>query len=259
MVTLKGLLARFLGAGLLLGALQLACQGPDEFFRNGNTLTGTGGEGVPTGGSSPGTGGSTSTGGTSPGTGGTIVSTGGNKGTGGVVSTGGTPGTGGAVSTGGNKGTGGVVSTGGTPGTGGVVSTGGVPGTGGVVSTGGVKGTGGAIATGGTPGTGGATATGGTSGGTGPCAGLCATTPIEIATQQYSSGSVGTAAVCYESTSNIGGGNCYNFVAPRTLTVNGTAEPCTTGGNWTLPAKVAGGYCVVISAGDYSYAGFTTF
>jgi hypothetical protein len=31
-------------------------------------------------------------------------------------------------------------------------------------------------------------------------------------------------------------------------------------GNWpSLPAKRAGGYCIVVSAGNESYAGFTTW
>jgi hypothetical protein len=58
---------------------------------------------------------------------------------------------------------------------------------------------------------------------------------------------------------NLGGGNCGNFVSPRTLSINGTVMSCT-GGNWpSLPAKRNGGYCVQTTAGDNAWAYFATF
>ena len=34
---------------------------------------------------------------------------------------------------------------------------------------------------------------------------------------------------------------------------------CVTAGNYSLPAKRSGGYCLEASAGKYSYAYFSTF
>jgi hypothetical protein len=52
---------------------------------------------------------------------------------------------------------------------------------------------------------------------------------------------------------------CGNFVSPRTLTANGTPFDCLSGGIQQLPARRNGGYCIQTSAGQYSYAYFTTF
>src|SRR5450755_1853258 len=92
MVTLRNVLTRGLGIGLVAGVFLFGCQGPDEFFR------GDDGGFSGFGGSPPGTGGDTGTGG--------ITSTGGIKGTGGFLATGGVTGTGG-------KATGGITGTGG--------------------------------------------------------------------------------------------------------------------------------------------------
>lgn len=98
-----------------------------------------------------------------------------------------------------------------------------------------------------------------TSGGTTPCAGLC-NSPIPFTINgSFQSGNLGTGAVCYETTSTINGGNCGNFVSPRTLTVNGTTESCN-GGNWSsLPAKRNGGYCIQTTAGNQPWAYFTAW
>ena len=94
-------------------------------------------------------------------------------------------------------------------------------------------------------------------GGTGPCAGICAN-PGEVA-PNTNSGDLGTAETCDEVIGNVRNMVCGNFVAPRTLTVNGTAEfPCG-GGNVTLPAARNGGFCMQASAGNYSYAYFATY
>jgi hypothetical protein len=54
---------------------------------------------------------------------------------------------------------------------------------------------------------------------------------------------------------------CGNFVAPRTLSVNGTTEDanCAIGGPIVLPAPLMGGFCFQVGAGDYSFAYFTTY
>jgi hypothetical protein len=43
------------------------------------------------------------------------------------------------------------------------------------------------------------------------------------------------------------------------MTVNGTAIDCVTAGTYPLPSARNGGFCFVASAGQYSYAYFTTF
>jgi hypothetical protein len=255
-MSLRTGLLRGLAAVALIGGLLIACQGPDEYFRNGESVNGSGGDGTDTGGT-PGTGGGTggirATGGT-PGTGGQ------RPGTGGIRATGGTPGTGGTIVTGaaGRTGTGaaGRAGTGGRTGTGGLLGTAGTRGEAGRAGTGGLFGGGGRTGTAGTFGRAGASGTAGSTG-TGPCAGLC-DMPIEIKTTTFTSGNVGTGAACYETTQNIMGGNCSNVPAPRTFSINGKAVSCA-GSNFTLPAKINGGYCFEFSAGTPDYSAFTTF
>jgi PKD repeat protein len=91
---------------------------------------------------------------------------------------------------------------------------------------------------------------------TGACAGLCTSPTIFTINGSYQSGNLGTGAVCYQTTSVVHGGNCSNFVSPRTLKVNGTAEACNTG-NWSsIPAARNGGYCIQTTSGNQSYASF---
>ncbi|MFZ5889607.1 MAG: trypsin-like serine protease [Myxococcota bacterium] len=90
-----------------------------------------------------------------------------------------------------------------------------------------------------------------------PCASICSN-PTAIASQNYSSGPLGTSERCYESTANFVSGNCGGFASGRTLSINGTTMACT-GQNWTLPAKRNGGYCIKASAGNNSWAWFTTW
>jgi hypothetical protein len=98
----------------------------------------------------------------------------------------------------------------------------------------------------------------GSCGGTTPCTGIC-TSPIVYTGPSLQSGNLGTAAVCYQTTANLAGGNCGNFVSPRALTVNGTTMPCN-GGNWaSLPAKRNGGYCISVTAGNQPWSYITTW
>jgi hypothetical protein len=91
-----------------------------------------------------------------------------------------------------------------------------------------------------------------------PCSAFCAS-PTVYTTASYQSGNLGTAAVCYQTTAALSGGNCGNFVSPRTLSVNGTMMSCNNG-NWSsLPPKVNGGYCVQTTAGSQAWAYFTTW
>jgi hypothetical protein len=90
-----------------------------------------------------------------------------------------------------------------------------------------------------------------------PCASYCSS-PVKFS-GNFQSGNLGTGVTCYETTGNINGGNCGNFVTGRTLYVNGTALSCNNG-NWpSLPAKVNGGYCVYTTAGNHPWAYFTTW
>ena len=101
-----------------------------------------------------------------------------------------------------------------------------------------------------------------------PCTGICSN-PINFTVDggakctfgtnpqgSCNSGNVGATAVCYQTTGVVNGGGCSSFINGRTLSVNGVAETCD--GNWSspLPAKLNGGYCINIGAGNYSYAAF---
>lgn len=90
-----------------------------------------------------------------------------------------------------------------------------------------------------------------------PCTGLCST-PVNISWNgSYQGGALGSSALCYQTTQNIAGGNCGNFVSPRILTVNGVTEGCDIG-NWaSIPAKRYGGYCIQVTAGNYPWAFLT--
>jgi hypothetical protein len=92
--------------------------------------------------------------------------------------------------------------------------------------------------------------------------GLCSN-PIVFTTQAFNSGDLGLNATCHETTAPLQGGNCGNFAAPRTFTVNGTTTiDCVTGGNWpaaALATKKNGGYCFQASAGSPTYSYFVTF
>jgi hypothetical protein len=72
----------------------------------------------------------------------------------------------------------------------------------------------------------------------------------------YQSGALGTETTCHETTSTIAGGGCSEFVGGRTLSVNGQVMTC---GGWTLPDPAHGGYCIITTAGDHSYASFTVW
>jgi PKD domain len=95
--------------------------------------------------------------------------------------------------------------------------------------------------------------------GSGPCASLCSNPVNFTVSGSFQSGNLGTGAVCYQTTSVLHGGNCGNFVTPRTLKVNGTTESCA-GGNWTsVPAAHNGGYCIQTTSGNQPWAFFSVF
>lgn len=114
-------------------------------------------------------------------------------------------------------------------------------------------------ATGGRGGRGGAAGAGagGSPPATGPCAGLC-TSPIVISLP-HTATDLGSGATCQEAKGSIEGGNCGNFVSPRTFKVNGVTVPCTTADWTTIPPLRNDGYCFQASAGSHAYAYFVTF
>ena len=108
-------------------------------------------------------------------------------------------------------------------------------------------------------GSGGVAGGGGGTGGGGPCAGLCANPKSFTINGSFQSGSIGTGAVCLATTNPVHGGNCGNFVNPRSLSVNGQARPCNAG-NWaTIPAPRNGGYCIQATAGNQPWAFITAW
>ena len=275
-------LSAFVGRSFIVASASLlvaiaSCQGPDEFYRyedGGLTgaaanpqldASGVGGRATGTAGTSPaGTAGATGQAGTTgaAGRGGTTgaAGTGARGGTTGAAGMGGRGGTTGAAGMGGRGGATGAAGMGGRGGTTGAGGRGGTTGGAGMGGRGGTTGTAGRGGTTGAAGMGGRSGTtdaGGMIGGTGPCAGICAN-PGEVA-PNTNSGDLGTAETCDEVIGNVRNMVCGNFVAPRTLTVNGTAEFACAGGNVTLPAARNGGYCMQASAGNYSYAYFATY
>jgi FtsP/CotA-like multicopper oxidase with cupredoxin domain len=94
-----------------------------------------------------------------------------------------------------------------------------------------------------------------------PCSGLC-NNPVVFSLGNHSnfdSGNLGTGATCFETTSTLFQGQSTNFVAPRSLTVNGRTEPLSGNWNYPLPPQRNGGYCIQTTAGDFSYAAFTAW
>jgi hypothetical protein len=205
-----------------IGTLLLACDVPESFRMSGDagaalTLPDSG----------------WGTGGYAPGTGGLLTGSGsregGMTGSGGGAAAGGKAG---STDAGGNNGAGGTPTAsggagGGTVGSGGngggLVSAGGMPGNGGAIGAAGRSG--GGAGAGGSSGKGGAMGAGGAAGATiGPCAGVCAN-PTEFTTRSYDPGPVGLGAACFETTADIQGGKCFDFLG-RTLKVNGMLKIC---------------------------------
>jgi hypothetical protein len=98
------------------------------------------------------------------------------------------------------------------------------------------------------------------SGGTAtPCQGLCTNPTIFTINGSFQSGNLTTSARCFQTTSVIHGGNCGNFVSPRTLSVNGQQRPCNYQ-NWSsVPAPRNGGYCIQVTSGNHPWAYLTAW
>jgi hypothetical protein len=95
-----------------------------------------------------------------------------------------------------------------------------------------------------------------------PCDGLCATfVTVPLVGDGYRMDDIGTAEGCfevvgYERTSAAPALVCWNFLAPRALEINASPAACMTEPGVGLPEQRAGGYCVIVGAGDHPYAGF---
>jgi hypothetical protein len=91
-----------------------------------------------------------------------------------------------------------------------------------------------------------------------PCTGICTSPTVftKAATANYQSPNLGTGEVCYETTSEFGGGNWGEFVAPRVLSLNNTALSSGNFGASSTFAKRNGGYCFSAPAGNNAWAYF---
>jgi len=92
-----------------------------------------------------------------------------------------------------------------------------------------------------------------------PCTGLC-NNPVSFGINgSFQSGPIGTGAVCLQTKAVVHGGNCGNFVSPRSLKVNGTTEVCNNL-NWAaIPPARNGGYCIQTTAGNQPWAFITAW
>jgi spore coat protein A, manganese oxidase len=94
-----------------------------------------------------------------------------------------------------------------------------------------------------------------------PCSGLCEN-PIAFTVPDgvtFQSGSLGGAATCHETTSELASGASSGFVAPRQLTVNGVAMPLNASWPATLPNQRHHGYCIQTTPGGLPTASFSAF
>jgi hypothetical protein len=91
-----------------------------------------------------------------------------------------------------------------------------------------------------------------------PCAGVSGcSSPIIIPSLGSGTGDIGLGAACYELTTTGSGGFGLSNFSGRSVTVNGSVF--SGDGNKTFPAKVNGGYCFSVTAGDFAWAAIYTF
>ena len=96
-----------------------------------------------------------------------------------------------------------------------------------------------------------------------PCAGLC-NDPVAFTVPDgttFQSGTLGNAATCHETTSELLSGSCKNFEGGRRLTINGREVDCNSGERsfgYPLPPQRHEGYCIQTNPGERS-ASFKAF
>ncbi|HSC89366.1 MAG TPA: trypsin-like serine protease [Polyangiaceae bacterium] len=89
-----------------------------------------------------------------------------------------------------------------------------------------------------------------------PCSDLCAN-PVQMTSQYFGSGQMGSQATCHETTFPVNGLTCGNLAPGRQLSINGQTVAC---GSWIqIPPARNGGYCVQTNAGGYDWAFFQTW
>ena len=95
-----------------------------------------------------------------------------------------------------------------------------------------------------------------------PCDGICNNpTRVNAGADGFRVEPLGLTAGCYEvrdyePTQTEARIVCWEFQAGRTLRVNGELTPCLAGAGAPLPDVRADGYCVQVSAGGATFAGF---
>ena len=87
-----------------------------------------------------------------------------------------------------------------------------------------------------------------------PCSGLCSN-PTVISSLPFNSGSLGTGASCYESTTNIEDALCGSMNG-RAFEINGQGMSCSSP---FVPALRNGGYCISTDAGQPSWSWFSVW
>jgi endoglucanase len=89
--------------------------------------------------------------------------------------------------------------------------------------------------------------------GSGACNGICSSpTAIVPSSGAYNSGNLGTSARCMQFQGTIGSGSFWNMDG-RTLKLNGVTQ---TGTAIAVGPERNGGYCIEVSSGGFSWAGF---
>lgn len=87
-----------------------------------------------------------------------------------------------------------------------------------------------------------------------PCSGLC-NNPVELSVPDgttFQSGSLGSAATCHETTSELLSAACSGFSGGRKLTINGREIACDGNFRYPLPPQRNHGYCIQTTAGNSS-------
>lgn len=92
-----------------------------------------------------------------------------------------------------------------------------------------------------------------------PCDGTCSNpTRFVLTAGNFTSPPLGTAASCWETFQQVTRGLATGFSSDRTVIQNAQPVPTPATG-WAFSGPVAGGYCIYIGPGDYSYANFQVY
>jgi hypothetical protein len=90
-----------------------------------------------------------------------------------------------------------------------------------------------------------------------PCDGFCPNPVVfDLSSGNYASPALGTGQSCWETLAALAGGVQSNFAVERWLYVNGIAA---TPSQWSLPAPLHGGYCILVRPGPTANAVFSVW